>query len=137
MGYELKGTIIKMFETKQVSERFTKREFVVETNDNPKYPQPIMLQITGDRISQLDSLAVGDDVRVEFSLRGRAWNGNDGTKYFNSIDCWKVERIGAAKGGAVHADPDGAVPAVSQDEIPFATCSMSAEPSPIARVLRR
>ncbi len=39
MGIEIIGKLHTIFETKQVSERFTKREFVLELMDNPKYPQ--------------------------------------------------------------------------------------------------
>jgi single-strand DNA-binding protein len=113
MGYELKGTVIKIFDTKQVSERFTKREFVVETADNPKYPQPVLMQLTGDKTTQLDSIHVGDEVRVEFSVRGRAWAGGSETKYYVSLDCWRIERVGAARTAPSTPPDDG------QDSIPF------------------
>ena len=73
MGIEATGKLHTIFDTKQVSERFTKREFVVELTDNPKYPQVVLFQLTGDRCSQLDGLRVGDAVRLDFSLRGREW----------------------------------------------------------------
>ncbi|HUQ06062.1 MAG TPA: DUF3127 domain-containing protein [Kofleriaceae bacterium] len=97
MGIETTGKLHTIFETKQVSEKFSKREFVVEINDNPKYPQVVLFQLTGDRCSQLDSFSVGDDVRIEFSLRGREWKSPQGeVKYFNSLDVWRVE---ASRGG--------------------------------------
>jgi len=92
MGIEATGKLHTIFDTKQVSERFTKREFVVELADNPKYPQMVLFQLTGDRCAQLDDLRVGDAVRIDFSLRGREWRSPQGeVKYFNSLDCWKVE----------------------------------------------
>jgi single-stranded DNA-binding protein len=92
MGIEATGKLHTIFETKQVSERFSKREFVVEMNDNPKYPQVVLFQLTGDRCAQLDGLSVGDEVRIEFSLRGREWKNPQGeVKYFNSLDVWKIE----------------------------------------------
>jgi len=92
MGMETTGKLHTIFETKQVSERFTKREFVVELADNPKYPQVVQFQLTGDRCSQLDGMRVGDEVRIEFSLRGREWRSPSGeVKYFNSLDVWKIE----------------------------------------------
>jgi single-stranded DNA-binding protein len=98
MGIETTGKLHAIFDTKQVSERFTKREFVVEVADNPKYPQVVLFQLTGDRCTQLDELSVGDEVRIEFSLRGREWKSPQGeVKYFNSLDVWKVE---AARGGS-------------------------------------
>jgi single-stranded DNA-binding protein len=92
MGIEVTGKLHTIFDTKQVSERFTKREFVIELADNPKYPQMVLFQLTGDRCTQLDELRVGDPVRIDFSLRGREWRNPQGeVKYFNSLDCWKVE----------------------------------------------
>ena len=100
MGIETTGKLHAIFETKQVSERFTKREFVVEMSDNPKYPQLVLFQVTGDRCNQLDGLNVGDTVRIDFSLRGREWKSPRGeVKYFNSLDAWTVERAGAGGGG--------------------------------------
>ncbi len=101
MGIEATGKLHTIFDTKQVSERFSKREFVVEMSDNPKYPQMVLFQLTGDRCAQLDQFAVGDDVRVDFSLRGREWKSPAGElKYFNSLDVWKVEpaRANASRG---------------------------------------
>ncbi|HEX5060529.1 MAG TPA: DUF3127 domain-containing protein [Kofleriaceae bacterium] len=101
MGIEATGKLHTIFETKQVSERFSKREFVVELADNPKYPQTVLFQLTGDRVSQLDGMNVGDQVRIEFSLRGREWRSPSGeVKYFNSLDVWKIEpaRAGAGRG---------------------------------------
>ncbi len=100
MGIEITGKLHTIFETKQVSERFTKREFVLELMDNPKYPQAVLFQLTGDRCSQLDEFRVGDQVRLDFSLRGREWKSPAGEiKYFNSLDVWKVEPARAAAGG--------------------------------------
>jgi len=101
MGIEATGKLHIIFETKQVSERFSKREFVVEMSDNPKYPQMVLFQLTGDRCVQLDGLAVGDEIRIDFSLRGREWKSPSGeVKYFNSLDVWKVEaaRANASNG---------------------------------------
>jgi hypothetical protein len=108
MGIETTGRLHTIFDTKQVSERFTKREFVVEVADNPKYPQVVLFQLTGDRCAQLDGLAVGDQVRIEFSLRGREWKSPQGeVKYFNSLDVWKVE---AARGASSSAGRRGGDP---------------------------
>jgi len=99
MGIEANGKLHTIFETKQVSERFSKREFVVELADNPKYPQTVLFQLTGDRCSQLDGMNVGDQVRIEFSLRGREWRSPSGeVKYFNSLDVWKIEPARASAG---------------------------------------
>lgn len=116
MGIEATGKLHAIYETKQVSQRFTKREFVLELADNPKYPQLVLFQLTGDRCSQLDDLQVGDQVAIDFSLRGREWRSPSGeVKYFNSLDVWKITPARAAasggrRGGREPAGFDDAVP---------------------------
>ncbi len=97
MAMEVTGKLRALFDTKQVSERFAKREFVLEIVDG-KFPQTVLFQLTGDRCASLDEFAVGDEVRVEFNLRGREWRSPQGdVKYVNSLDVWRIE---SARGGA-------------------------------------
>ena len=99
MAFDVTGKLHVAYETKQVSERFTKREFVVEVADG-KYPQFVLFQLTGDRCAQLDDHKVGDTIQVTFNLRGREWRSPQGeTKYFNSLDVWKLEAARSADRG--------------------------------------
>lgn len=95
MSITVKGIVLKVGATVQVSEKFAKRELVVEMADG-KYPQSIPLEATGDKIALLDVINVGDEVTAEVNLRGRAWSkpGQE-AKYFLSLNIYKVERIGA------------------------------------------
>jgi uncharacterized protein DUF3127 len=119
MGFETSGRLHVVSDTKQVTERFRKREFVVELADNPRFPQFVQFELTGDRCDQLDDYKVGEDVRVEFSLRGREWKSPKGeTKYFNSLDVWTLSRAGGA-GHTRDASPDDEPPPPSDDDVPF------------------
>jgi hypothetical protein len=125
MGIEVSGKLHTIFDTKQVTERFQKREFVLELSDNPKYPQVVLFQLTGDRCDQLSRLRVGDEVRVEFSLRGREWRSPQGeVKYFNSLDVWSIEPLRAGRSdGAPPRDDEPPPPSDEHrpelDDIPF------------------
>ncbi|MCX5747202.1 MAG: DUF3127 domain-containing protein [Proteobacteria bacterium] len=121
MAFDTVGKLHVVNETKQVSERFTKREFVVEVPDG-KYPQFVLFQLTGDRCSQLDDFQVGDQVRVTFNLRGREWRSPQGeTKYFNSLDVWKLEaaRAGASDSNRPRTNSRGPVDARGSDDFGF------------------
>jgi hypothetical protein len=119
MGMETTGRIHALFETQQVTERFRKREFVVELADNPRYPQYVQFQLTGDRCEALDGYSVGDEVKVEFSLRGREWKSPKGElKYFNSLDVWTIERLGASSGFDEQPPPPDEFPP-PPDDVPF------------------
>ena len=88
---EIKGIIKKISETVQISDRFRKREFVVEYSNNPDYPQPLQFELVQDRCELLDSFQEGQEVEVHFELRGREWTSPQGqVKYFNSLQAWKL-----------------------------------------------
>lgn len=139
MGFEVTGTVLVVTPTKQVSDKFRKRELVIEVADNPKYPQTLQFEAGNDRCDALDGIGIGDTVRIEFNLRGRKWTSPSGeVKYFNSLDAWKVDRVGAAKTNGAPPPPQQAIGTSGDvdDGIPFASCDIGHEPSPIARVLR-
>jgi hypothetical protein len=91
---EVKGTIKVINATKVVSEKFSSREFVVETEE--QYPQLISMQVTNAKCPVLDGYAVGDKVTASINLRGRKWTNKEGVdRYFNTIECWKISKDGA------------------------------------------
>ena len=115
---EVTGTLHEIFDTQKVSDRFTKREFVVEVEDG-RYPQLVLFQLTGDRVGALDGHRTGEPVRVQFRLRGRKWTSPRGeTRYFNSLDVIELEALAAdAPPPDDDADDDGPEPDLS--DIPF------------------
>jgi hypothetical protein len=90
---EIKGKLVEIFATQEVSEKFSKREFVVEYAENPSYPEYIKLEVVNDKVSILDNYKVGDSVDVAFNLRGRSWTDKTGkVSYFNTLVCWKISK---------------------------------------------
>lgn len=113
---QIKGTIQMVGEVKSVgSKGFQKREFVVLTEE--KFPQQIIMEMTGDRVSMLDQYRVGDAVTASVNLKGRKWEGPNGVKWFNTIEAWRIEGLGAGRSaGGKHQAPNGGG---GQDDIPF------------------
>lgn len=95
---EVIGTLKVKFDTQRVSERFQKREFVLTTEANTPYPQHVSFQVTQDKCSLLDQYNEGDELRIQFNLRGREWNGPQGVKYFNTLEAWRIEKLQATQG---------------------------------------
>jgi len=97
--YKLAGTIKVVNPTVQVSEKFSKREFVV-SDTSGMYPQDILFQLTQDKCTLLDGVNVNDQIEVSFNLRGREWTNPQGeVKYFNSLDAWRIDKVGATSQG--------------------------------------
>ncbi|MBJ21885.1 MAG: DUF3127 domain-containing protein [bacterium] len=122
MNMQIQGKIHATFDAAQVTERFRKREFVLELEGASRYPQYVMFQLTGDRCEMLDGFSAGQEVKVEFSLRGREWTSPKGEiRYFNSLETWSVESVGDSASGSPSGGPGvGEPPPPSDDdEIPF------------------
>lgn len=87
----IKGKVIFVGEIVEVSEKFRKREFVVNTNE--QYPQAILIQVTQDKCESVPPEF--SDVEVHYNLRGREWtNPQTGERrFFNTIEAWKIDVI--------------------------------------------
>ncbi|MBB5351996.1 hypothetical protein HNR46_002237 [Haloferula luteola] len=86
-SYELTGTLKKLFDTQTFASGFTKREFVVEVPDG-NYPQMIKFESVKDKIAQLDSLSIGDEVKVQFDIRGNEYK----ERFYVNLNAWRIER---------------------------------------------
>lgn len=90
---EIQGRIKQIFPSQVIGQNgFEKRDLVITTEE--QYPQTIIIQFTQQRCDLLDSLQVGQNVKVYINIRGREWTNPQGeTKYFNTIEGWKIEVI--------------------------------------------
>lgn len=90
---EVTGKIKFISATNEVSASFKKRELVVSTNE--QYQQHILIEFQQEKCDVLNNYKVGDEVEVSINLRGREWVNPQGeTKYFNSIQGWKINKVG-------------------------------------------
>lgn len=122
---DIEGKLHAKFETQNVSDKFQKRDFVVEYADNPMYPQYISFQLTQDRCPTLDGFQVGEKIHVTFNLRGREWTNPQGEKkYFNTLEAWRIQKLDSAatapnNGGYVAAGSVNDLANDEADDLPF------------------
>ncbi len=130
MGYKAEGKLEKIFDTEQKSASFQAREFVIEVADG-QYPQMVKFQLVQDKCALVDDYSEGDNIEVEFDLRGREWNG----KYFTNLQAWRITRAGEGAGesgggsggqsqtarapAAAPVAPSSSAKADFDDDIPF------------------
>ncbi|WP_452222355.1 DUF3127 domain-containing protein [Lacinutrix salivirga] len=123
---EVQGKVKLIGETQTFgSNGFRKRELVVTTEE--QYPQHILVEFVQDKVDLLNNYQVGQDVKVNINLRGREWVNPQGeTKYFNSIQGWRIEATqGAAPAGMPEVPPAAAfepakdVKEEEHDDLPF------------------
>lgn len=92
---ELQGKIKSIGETQTFgSNGFQKREVVITTEE--QYPQPIMVEFVKNKCDLLNNYSENQSVKISINLRGREWVNPQGeTKYFNSIQGWRIEAVSA------------------------------------------
>ena len=120
MAYKATGRLHKVFDTEQKSASFQAREFVIEVADG-KFPQMVKFQLTQDKCALIDDYSEGEEISVDFDLRGREWND----KYFTNLNAWRIARADtqdSAPGAQMDAAPSSAHVAATadfDDDIPF------------------
>ncbi len=92
--FSMNGKIVVKNDTQQIKDTFKKREFVV-SDEGSQYPQEIMFQLVQDKCDLIDPFQVGDEIKVNFNIRGRRWeNPKTGEiRFFNSLDAWRIEKV--------------------------------------------
>lgn len=94
---QLTGVIVQIDEEKQVNERFKKRDFALQVDEEYKgntYSQFIPMQVSQTKCDWLDRYNVGDEVNVNFNLRGKRYEKDGVTRYFSTNEVWKIEKTG-------------------------------------------
>ncbi len=107
-SYQLSGRIKTVMDQVTFPSGFTKREFVVTTED--KFPQDIKLELIKDKCALVDGFASGEEVTVSFNIRGNENNG----RYYVNLQAWKIDKGIAASSGGGAAQDDGPPPEFGQ-----------------------
>ena len=112
---KLTGRVLAIMDKQQVNDKFAKREFVIETDD--QYPQQVKFELMNAKCEDIDTYQLGQTIDVHFNVRGRKWINKQGKDvYFVSLNAWRLESAGGTETFAAAAEPpaDGVV-----DELPF------------------
>jgi hypothetical protein len=88
---ELKATgrLVSIGATEQKSDKFKKREFVIEITTNVNgnnYTNYAVFQLNQSNVTKIDTFSLGSDIEVSFNLKGTKWN----EKHFNTLEAWKI-----------------------------------------------
>ncbi|WP_291862139.1 DUF3127 domain-containing protein [Marinilabilia sp.] len=126
MSFELTGKLIVKEDTVNISDRFKKREFVIDVpNDrNPEWNDTIKFQTTQDRTELIEPYNLGDDILVAFNIKGNKWERDGKVNYFTNLEAWRIEKVGAGgvstPGAAPLPDqPEALPPEEGEDDFPF------------------
>jgi hypothetical protein len=98
MSLEVTGKLLVKWPTQVVSDKFRKREFVLELaeeiNGNT-YTNFAKMQLVQAKCDILDKFNEGDTVKVSFNIKGNKWEKDGKVNYITNLDAWRIEAAGA------------------------------------------
>lgn len=93
---EFTGKLIEKGQVNQVTEKFKKREFVLEKTEivgQKEYTDYVKFQLTQDKVDLVENLTIGDEIKVNYNVRGHKWEKDGKVNYFTNLEAWKIEII--------------------------------------------
>jgi hypothetical protein len=100
MAFEITGKIIDISPVNQVSDKFKKREFVIEKKESggaAVFIDYIKFQLVQDKCDLINESFLNEEVKIWFNLKGNRWERDGKVNYFTNLDAWKIER-GSSQG---------------------------------------
>lgn len=121
------GTVYFIDDTKTYGSKGTfKKRLVVITQEDTRSTNYIPLEFIQDDCKRADSMKVGEEIEVEFILKGREWQKDrqSEVRYFLNAEIvdWKVLRDAPPKQRELEQKPDSGDESagdIPDDEIPF------------------
>jgi hypothetical protein len=100
MAFEITGKVIEIYPTVQVSDKFRKREFVIEkkeTGGTAVFIDYLKFQLVQDKCDLINESFLQEEIKIWFNLKGNKWERDGKINYFTNLDAWKIEK--ATSGG--------------------------------------
>jgi hypothetical protein len=122
MSFEITGKLIAKFDTVQRSESFKTREFVIEKTDDingRSFTNYIKLQCVQDKTSMPDRFNIGEEVKVQFNIKGSKWEKDGKTNYITNLDAWRMESVKLSANNASDTNYNDIPPSDVVDDLPF------------------
>ena|ERR1044072_1816738 len=94
MSFEVIGKLLVKYDTQNVSDRFKKREFVLELSEDINgntYTNYAKMQLVQNKCELLDRYNEGDMVKVNFNIKGNRWERDGKVNFITNLDAWRIE----------------------------------------------
>ena len=99
MAFEIIGRVIDISPVNQVSDKFKKREFVIEkkeTGGAAVFIDYIKFQLVQDKCDLINESYLNEEIKIWFNLKGNKWERDGKINYFTNLDAWKIEKTSSA-----------------------------------------
>ena len=108
MSLEVTGKLLVKYDTQQVSDKFKKREFVLELAEEINgniYTNFAKMQLVQNKCEIIDRFKEGEQVKVSFNIKGNRWERDGKVNYITNLDAWRMESATGAPAAGGNSQP--------------------------------
>lgn len=85
---EIHGKLIKMLDRQSGQGKngtWVKQEFIIETLE--QYPRKVCISLWGDKVKEIETVQVGEQIKVSINIESREYNG----RWYTDVRAWRIE----------------------------------------------
>ncbi|MDD2279560.1 MAG: DUF3127 domain-containing protein [Bacteroidales bacterium] len=89
---EIAGKLIQKLDQQSGQSKngtWVKQEFILETQD--QYPKKVCVAVWGDKVKDIENLAIGESLKVSINVESREFNG----RWYTDVKAWRIETMGS------------------------------------------
>jgi len=95
MAFEITGKVVDILPIINISEKFRKREFVIERKEaggGIVFVDYIKFQLVQEKCDLINESFLNEEVKIWFNIKGNKWEKDGKVNYFTNLDVWKIEK---------------------------------------------
>jgi hypothetical protein len=100
MAFEITGKVIDVLPVIQVSDKFKKREFVIEKKESGSggavFIDYLKFQLVQDKCDLINESFLQQEIKIWFNIKGNKWEREGKVNYFTNLDVWKIEKASSS-----------------------------------------
>jgi len=100
MAFEIIGKVVDILPVIQVSDKFRKREFVIEKKESggggAVFIDYLKFQLVQDKCELINESFLQEEIKIWFNLKGNKWERDGKVNYFTNLDVWKIEKASSS-----------------------------------------
>ena len=93
MALELTGRLVKKLPLQEGNGKngaWFKQDFIIETTE--QFPKKVCIAAWGDKTDQINSLNIGDEIKVGVNIESREYN----ERWYTDLKAWTIASVGEA-----------------------------------------
>lgn len=113
-SFKIRGVITKIYPEVNISEKFSKREIILDISNGGKYPKSLKVEFANDNMALLEGFTADTEAEITFTVESR--QSKKGDMWFTSARGTNIVSVGL--NGGFRSEKKPACPPPAEDVPP-------------------